>query len=45
MRGFAFVRYYKKAEAEEAERKLDSATLDGRVDLLTSPESHRPRLS
>lgn len=41
-RGFAFVRYYRKRDAEEAMRKLDGERLDGRVLSIQMAKYARP---
>lgn len=41
-RGFAFVRYYRKRDAEEAMRKLDGERVDGRVLSIQMAKYARP---
>lgn len=41
-RGFAFVRYFRKRDAEEAMRKLDGERLDGRVLSIQMAKYARP---
>lgn len=41
-RGFAFVRYYRKRDAEEAMRKLDGERLEGRVLSIQMAKYARP---
>ncbi|UXI14743.1 nicotinic acetylcholine receptor alpha 1 subunit [Sarcoptes scabiei] len=41
-RGFAFVRYFRKRDAEEAMRKLDGERLDGRVLSIQMAKFARP---
>lgn len=44
-RGFAFVRYYRKRDAEEAMRKLDGERVDGRVLSIQMAKYARPSSS